>query len=108
MNSVQQNLKKKENNNIIIMKNLKDFIVNINEKMAKTDEIDFNSPVMFSIYGNSEGPWYFGYRLLNDPENGVVGSNSKETQVSYAKLVVPFDQFDPKNLKNNESKNLIK
>ena len=80
------------------MKSLLEYL-QINEKIADDKNIDFNSPVMFSIYGDSKGPWYFGYKLKD--KDGIVGS-LEDRQISYPKLVVDFDKFDPKKLENNK------
>ena len=79
------------------MKNIKEYL--INEKIADKKIINKNLPVMYSIYGDSEGPWYFGYKL--DGEDGVVSSLT-DRQISYPKLIIDFDEFDPINLKNNK------
>ncbi len=78
------------------MKTLVEYL--INEKIADKIDIDLDSPVMFSLYGDQEGPWYFGWRVKND-NKGVVGS-LKDGQITYPKLIVDFDKFDPKNLGN--------
>ncbi len=65
-------------------------------------------PVMFSIYGHYEGPWYFGYRALH--KNGaecVIGSehiddDNPYVYAVYPKLVIDFKDFDPYDLKNNK------
>lgn len=83
------------------MQNFEEFI---NEAMADKSEVDLNKPVMYSIYGNHNGPWYFGY--LCDGEIGVTGAEGG--QITYPKLIVDFDKFDAKNLKNNVKNNLVK
>ena len=66
--------------------------------------------VMYSIYGDPEGPWYFGNTdgkvegdsiLVNLILNGVIFH-------TYAKLVVPFEKFNPNNLKENLKYNMCK
>lgn len=83
--------------------NFDEFIV---ETVVNQNDIDTNQPVMFSIYGDFKGPWYFGYKLKGE-QNGVVGAGQGGVNsVTYAKLIVDFDKFDPKNLKNNEKHNI--
>lgn len=82
------------------MKDLKDML--IDESMAELKDVDINSPVMFSVYGNNNGPWLFGYKL--NKGNGVISSvilDKKSDQVIYPKLIIDFDKFDPKNMNNN-------
>ena len=65
-------------------------------------------PVMYSIYGKVEGPWYFGYtdQSLEMGQMKVWGTDS--TMYNFAKIVVPFDQFDAYKLANNLKYSLIK
>lgn len=87
------------------MKSLTEYINTVNETFVDKDDVNIDKPVMFSVYGEVSGPWYFGY-LLKDDEKGVVGVEGG--QVSYPKLIVDFDKFDVKNLKNNKKNNIIK
>ena len=91
------------------MKTLKEYIIKEEDasRILNDDEIDFNSPVMYSIYGDSEGPWYFGYKLKEKHAGkyqGVVSPCGKNgiKQPTYPKLIIDFDKFDTKNLKNNK------
>ena len=65
-------------------------------------------PVMYSMHGKIEGPWYFGYtdQSLEMGQMKVWGTDS--TMYNFAKIVVPFDQFDAYKLTNNLKYNLIK
>ena len=66
-------------------------------------------PVMYNIYGDPiNNPWYFGYsrqeqigRQMNVWTTGLAYNE-------WAKIVVPFEKFDPHNLKQNLKFNLIK
>lgn len=41
--------------------NMKDIKHSINEALNQKKWEDGGCPVMYSIYGKVEGPWYFGY-----------------------------------------------
>lgn len=70
---------------------------------------DAGCPVMYAIYGNVEGPWYFGYTNQHIEHGQMkVFSNPTDYLGQFAKLVVPFDQFDPYKVENNKKYNLIK
>lgn len=87
------------------MKDIKDIISeSLNQK--KWEAAGY--PVMYSVYGNVEGPWYFGYtdQSIEMGQMKVWGTDS--TMYSFAKIVVPFDQFDAYNLAKNLKFNLIK
>lgn len=87
------------------MKDIKDII---SEALNQKKWEDAGCPVMYSIYGKIEGPWYFGYtdQSLEMGQMKVWGSDP--TMYSFAKIVVPFDQFDAYNLNKNLKFNLIK
>ena len=68
-------------------------------------------PVMYSIYGDIYGPWHFGYEVEYDSgRNFVVDPvyifkkeyDSAWAYKTYPKLIIPFDKFDPINMKNNK------
>ena len=69
---------------------------------------DAGRPIMYSIHGKAEGPWYFGYtdQSIEGGQMKVWGSD--QAMYSFAKIVVPFDQFDAYNLAKNLKFNLIK
>lgn len=87
------------------MKDIKDMISEaLNQKKWEAG----GCPVMYSIYGKDEGPWYFGYT-----DQSIEGGQMKvwgpdPTMYSFAKIVVPFDQFDAYNLVKNLKFNLVK
>lgn len=90
------------------MKTLQQYLVN--EDMVPVNDINMDRPVMFSIYGDLEGPWYFGYLATNkhNGEMGVVNPpiKGRDAIMTYPKLIVDFDKFDPKTLKNNAKNNI--
>lgn len=65
-------------------------------------------PVMYSIYGNVEGPWYFGYTDQSIEMGRMKVWGADPTMYNFPKIVVPFDQFDAYKLTNNLKYNLIK
>lgn len=65
-------------------------------------------PVMYSIYGNVEGPWYFGYTEQEQVGKQMGVWSTERAYSEWAKIVVPFDQFDAYKLSNNLKYNLIK
>ena len=65
-------------------------------------------PIMYSIYGNVEGPWYFGYTNQSIEMGAMKVWGTDYTMYNFAKIVVPFDQFDAYKLSNNLKYNLIK
>ena len=87
---------------------MKDIKHIINEALNQKKWEDAGCPVMYSIYGNVEGPWYFGYtnQSIECGQMKVWGSDM--AIYSFAKIVVPFDQFDAYNLIKNLKFNLIK
>ena len=87
------------------MKNITDMLTEaFNQKKWE----DAGRPVMYSIYGSVEGPWYFGYtdQSIEMGQMKVFGAGG--TMHSFAKMVVPFDQFDAYKLANNTKHNLVK
>ena len=65
-------------------------------------------PVMYSIYNNINGPWCFGYLVDGLHENCVVGREhindaNPASYGVYPELIVPFEKFDPFNMKENVS-----
>lgn len=82
----------------------------MNEGIVPVNDINMDRPVMFSTYGDPEGPWYFGY-LATSHSNGEQGVanppiKGRDAMLTYPKLIVDFDKFDPKNLKNNAKNNI--
>lgn len=57
-------------------------------------KIKFNEPVMFSIYGDARGPWYFGYKV-DGPNDPVIGTPTENSSPIYPKLIIDFDKFSP-------------
>lgn len=66
--------------------------------------------VMYSIYGDAEGPWYFGETDETIESDGMkVNLTLKgDPYCTYAKLVVPFENFNPYELEQNLKFNLCK
>ena len=66
-------------------------------------------PVMFNIYGDPIGnPWYFGYTNQEQVGKQMGAWSTDRTYSEWAKIVVPFEKFDPNNLAKNLKYNLIK
>ena len=87
------------------MKNLNEMLTEaFNQKKWE----DAGCPVMFSIYGNVEGPWYFGYTKQEQIGKQMNVWTTGPAYNEWAKIVVPFDQFDSYKLANNLKYNLIK
>lgn len=66
--------------------------------------------VMYSTYGDPEGPWYFG-ETDETIESDCMKVNltlKGEPYYTYAKLVVPFENFNPNDLKENLKYNMCK
>lgn len=66
--------------------------------------------VMYSIFGDPKGPWYFG-----DTDGKMIGDSIKVNLTlngtsyhTYAKLVVPFENFNANDLNENLKFNLCK
>lgn len=87
------------------MKDIKDII---SEELNQKKWVLAGCPVMYSIYGKVEGPWYFGYTDQSKEGGQMKVWGSDPTMYSFAKFVVPFDQFDAYNLNKNLKFNLIK
>lgn len=66
-------------------------------------------PVMFNIYGDPiDNPWYFGYSNREQIGKQMSVWTTGIAYNEWAKIVVPFEKFDPHNLKQNLKFNLIK
>lgn len=88
------------------MKDIKDMI---NEAFNQKKWEDGGCPVMYSIYGDANGPWYFGHTNQHIEHGQMkVFSNSTDYVGHFAKLVIPFEQFDPYKMENNKKYNLVK
>ena len=86
------------------MKDIKDII---NEAFNQNKWEAAGCPVMYSIYGKVEGPWYFGYTDQSIEGGQMKVWSTDSTMYNFAKIVVPFDHFDAYNLNKNLKFNLI-
>lgn len=65
--------------------------------------------VMFNRSGNYKDPWYFGYTHKEVFYNTMTVWNSIEGGMTFdAKIVVPFEDFDPMHLDMMHKFNLLK
>lgn len=87
------------------------FGYNIPEDLEIKLKIENLKPVMYSIYGDICGPWHFGYEVEYEHNHTCVVDpvyvfkkdyDSAWSYRTYPKLIVPFEDFDPINMKNNK------
>lgn len=93
------------------MENLQDILNNsINEaRDSKNQENEEVIQVMYNIYGDPvNNPWYFGYSNQEQVGKQMVVWFPDLAYNNWAKIVVPFEKFDPKDLRKNLKYNLIK
>ena len=92
------------------MEDLKDLLTHsINEARDSKGEAIPVIPVMFNIYGDPIGnPWYFGYSNREQVGKQMCAWTIERAYNEWAKIVVPFEKFDPHNLERNLKFNLIK
>lgn len=85
------------------MKDIKEFIDEARD--SKGEDI----PVMYNIYGDPvDNPWYFGYSNQEQVGKQMCVWFPDIAYNNWAKIVVPFEKFDPKDLRKNLKYNLVK